>query len=90
MAKNKDKAKAAVLKALEKGKLKSTRDAAKEMRLAQKAAQAYLKKEARINIRLSVPDLTLLKRKAAEEGLPYQTLISSLLHKFVMGRLKSV
>ncbi len=55
-----------------------------------KAAGNYLKKEARINIRLSEADLEGLKQKAAEEGLPYQTLIASVLHKFVSGRLSQI
>ena len=47
------------------------------------------KKEARINIRLPEIDLAGLKAKAEEEGMPYQTLIASVLHKFVNGRLKA-
>lgn len=47
------------------------------------AAQRYMRKDARINIRLSTTDLELLKRRAAEEGLPYQSLIASILHKYV-------
>ena len=70
---------------LEKGKLKRTRNADQEMKIAKKAADQYLKKNSRINIRLSGTDLTLLKRKAAQEGMPYQTLIASVLHKFAAG-----
>jgi len=44
------------------------------------AAERYLRKDARVNIRLSTADLEMLKRRAAEEGLPYQTLIASVLH----------
>lgn len=51
------------------------------------SAIAYLKKDARINIRLSHHDLELIKQKAAYEGLPYQTLIASLLHKYADGNL---
>jgi hypothetical protein len=50
------------------------------------AARATLK-DHRLNIRLAGPVLDGLKTRAAEEGLPYQTLISSVLHKFVSGRL---
>ncbi len=50
-------------------------------------AAATFKKDKRINIRLSVNDLTGLKVKAREEGIPYQTLVSSVLHKYVSGRL---
>lgn len=50
---------------------------------AMEAARRYLRKDARINIRLSTADLDMLKQRAAEEGLPYQSLISSILHKYV-------
>jgi len=76
-------------KALNRGQLKRSRGTRSEIRLAREAAANYLKKDSRINIRLSGTDLDMLKRKAAEEGLPYQTLISSVLHKFVSGRLLS-
>ncbi len=47
-----------------------------------------LRKDKRINIRLSSRDLMQLRKRAMREGVPYQTLISSTLHKFVSGRLK--
>ena len=50
-------------------------------------AKATLRKDKRINIRISERDLELLQRKAIEEGIPYQTLISSLLHKYINGNL---
>ncbi len=53
---------------------------------AESAARRHLKKNARISIRLSSTTLAQLKRRAAEEGLGYQTLISSVLHKYVSGR----
>ena len=45
------------------------------------------KKDARISIRLSSKDLRGLQKQALAEGIPYQTLISSILHKYVEGRL---
>ncbi len=54
---------------------------------AEEAARNYLKKDARMNIRISSADLMMLKRRAAEEGIPYQTLAASILHKYVSGRL---
>jgi predicted DNA binding CopG/RHH family protein len=45
------------------------------------------RKSRNINIRISEPTLAELKRRAEQEGLPYQTLISSILHKYVMNRL---
>jgi len=46
------------------------------------------RKDQRINIRISSKDLEAIQKRALEEGLPYQTLISSLLHKYVSGRLR--
>ena len=51
------------------------------------AAKNTFKKDKRVNIRISEMDLELLQEKALIEGLPYQTLMSSVLHKFVTGRL---
>lgn len=53
----------------------------------QEAARQMLKKDARLNIRISSQDLKNLQKKAMEQGLPYQTFVSSLLHKYVTGRL---
>ena len=50
------------------------------------AARATFKKDKRVNIRISELDLELLKERALIEGLPYQTLMSSVLHKYVTGR----
>lgn len=50
------------------------------------SAQATLRKDKRVNIRISERDLNELQRKAVHEGLPYQTFIASILHKFVNGR----
>ncbi len=58
-----------------------------ELRKYQEAARQMLKKDARLNIRISSQDLKNLQKRAMEEGLPYQTFVSSLLHKFVTGRL---
>ena len=51
---------------------------------------ATLRKDRRVNIRLSSKDLEAIQKPALAEGLPYQTLISSLLHKYASGRLKAV
>lgn len=50
-------------------------------------ASATFKKDRRVNVRISNKDLEALQKRALEEGLPYQTLIASVLHKFVSGRL---
>ena len=53
-------------------------------------AEATFKKGARINIRLSSRDLRAIQSRALKEGIPYQTLVSSVLHKYVDGRLKKM
>ena len=58
-----------------------------EVAIARRAAANYLRKGARINIRLSDSDLKRIKQIAAFEGLPYQTLIASVLHKYSAGHL---
>lgn len=75
-----------VLKAFETGKLKSVATKAELERL-KSAARATSIKDRRVNIRLSSIDLTDIQVKALEEGVPYQTLIASVLHKYVTGKL---
>jgi predicted DNA binding CopG/RHH family protein len=53
-----------------------------------KSAKETLRKDKRINIRLFSKDLDLIKLHASEEGIPYQTLISSILHKFAHKRIR--
>ena len=50
-------------------------------------ARATFKKDRRVNIRISSKDLEALQKRALEEGIPYQTLMASILHKYVGGRL---
>ena len=75
-----------VLDAYEKGKLKSVATKA-ELARFKAAARATAIKDRRVNIRLSAIDLNDIQVKALEEGIPYQTLIASVLHKYVTGRL---
>jgi predicted DNA binding CopG/RHH family protein len=58
-----------------------------EMRKARQYAEATFRKDRRMNIRIAERDLQSLKVKALERGIPYQTLVSSILHKYVMGQL---
>jgi len=53
----------------------------------QACAQTTFKKDRRVNIRISSKNLEALQQKALEEGIPYQTLIGSILHKYLAGRL---
>lgn len=75
-----------LLLAFEQGQLKSIATKA-ELEQLKAAARATGLKDRRVNIRLSSSDLTDIQVKALEEGIPYQTLISSVLHKYVTGRL---
>jgi predicted DNA binding CopG/RHH family protein len=76
-----------LLTAYEKGELKSTSPSKAKLARFKAAATATFLKEKRVNIRLSTPDLMDIQARALEEGMPYQTLIASVLHKFVSGRL---
>lgn len=75
-----------ILSAFESGKLKSVATKA-ELEKFRAAARATAVKDRRVNIRLSSIDLSDIQVKALEEGVPYQTLIASVLHKYVSGRL---
>lgn len=76
-----DKEEQAQLEEIESGKFVSVPDLAEAKRGAIRAAKASLNKTLNINIRLSERDVYKLKAKAAREGLPYQTLAASILHK---------
>ncbi|MHB8679379.1 MAG: hypothetical protein ACYC7G_06560 [Rudaea sp.] len=75
-----------ILADYEAGRLASTAPSKAALRKFQEAARATLIKDRRVNVRLSSPDLLDIQTRAAEEGVPYQTLIASVLHKFVSGR----
>ena len=77
---------AEVLSEFEKGSLKPVATKA-ELSKFKAAAPATAIKDRRVNIRLSSGDLQDIQGKALEEGLPYQTFIASVLHKYVSGRL---
>ena len=75
-----------ILKAYEAGQLKSVASKA-ELAKFRAAARVTAIKDRRVNIRLSSGDLQDIQVKAMEEGMPYQTLIASVLHRYVTGRL---
>ena len=77
-----------VVEAYESGKVKRSRNAARTQQRHQEYAEAMFRKDARINIRLTSKDLRGLQKRALAEGIPYQTLIASVLHKYVEGRLR--
>jgi len=77
----------AILESVESGEWQSVEDAEQAIARYRAYAEATVRKDKRINIRISKRDLNLLKKRALEEGIPYQTLIASILHKYVSGRL---
>ena len=76
-----------ILAAFEQGKLKSVKNGSRELTEHRKVAAATFAKDSRINIRISSKDLRALQKRALAEGMPYQTLIASVLHKFVEGQI---
>jgi len=83
-----DKNEKELLSSFERGEWKSVKDLSRVKKHYQEVATETLRKDKRINIRLSQKDLEGIQAKAAREGMPYQTLISSIIHKFVLGGLK--
>ena len=78
-----------ILKDFEAGEFKSVLTP-KRKKALKTAAEETFKKNKRINIRMSERDLQALQRRALEEGIPYQTLVSSILHKYVSGGLADI
>jgi len=76
-----------ILASFERGEWRSVPNLKKEIARYASYAEASLVKDRRVNIRISSRDLEDIQAKAAEEGIPYQTLMASVLHKFVSGRL---
>ena len=75
-----------MLAAYERDELRSVATKEELTRL-RAAARATGIKDKRVNIRLSTGDLKDIQVRALQEGIPYQTLIASVLHKYVTGRL---
>ena len=77
-----------LLDSVERGEWRSARRVRAERQRYSRYAAATVRKDRRVNIRISTKDLEAIQKRAVEEGLPYQTLIASLLHKYVAGRLR--
>lgn len=73
----------AILESVERGEWSSVGDVAEEKKRYEALAGKMLRKDKRVNIRMSERDLVRFQKKAAEEGIPYQTLMSSVLHKYI-------
>lgn len=74
-----------LLDSVERGEWKTVENFEEQAAFAKAAAENYMRKDARINIRISSSDLARLKEKAAFKGLPYQTFIASVLHEYAAG-----
>lgn len=77
-----------ILDAFESGKMKRVKDAEKLVERHQSHARETVRKDARINIRISSKDLKTLRKQSHMEGIPYQAFIAAILHKYVEGRLR--
>ena len=76
-----------ILESFESGRLRKAENAVEALEEHRAFAEATFKKVSRINIRLSSRDLRALQVRALQEGIPYQTLVTSVLHKFANGQL---
>jgi predicted DNA binding CopG/RHH family protein len=77
-----------LLDSVESGEWRPVKDRGRQVTKYRKYAEATFKKDRRINIRLSSKDLEAIQKRALQEGIPYQTLVASVLHKYVSGRLR--
>ena len=76
-----------ILDAIEMGHWELIKPTKSELAHYAHIAKTTLRKDQRMNIRISRFDLNGIKAKAAEEGLPYQTLVTSIIHKYVSSHL---
>lgn len=83
-----DEEEQALLDSVESGEWKRVTDFDRQVAFAKKTAANSLRKDSRINIRISSGDLSRLKQKAAYKGLPYQTFIASVLHEYAAGHFE--
>jgi len=76
-----------LINSLETDGWKPVKDIESWKTLLSETAVNTLTKDQRMNIRITKKDLDGIKLKAVEEGIPYQTLVASIIHKYVTGRL---
>ena len=76
-----------ILESFEKDEWRPVPELGPAMEGYREAARTTFKKDKRVNIRISQGDLESLQKRALEEGIPYQTLMASILHKYINGRL---
>ena len=83
-----EKSERELLESVESGEWRTVPGKDSELDRYREYARATFRKDRRVNIRISSKDLDALQKRALREGIPYQTLISSILHKFVSGTIK--
>ena len=76
-----------LLESVERGEWKRIPDFQRAAAHYREGARATLRKDKRVNIRMAERDLIRFQKTAVQEGLPYQTFLSSILHKYINGRL---
>lgn len=76
-----------ILAAYEKGLIKTTSPSKKELKEVKSIAENTFRKDRRITIRLYDHDFKGIQKKAMEMGIPYQTLISAMIHRYIEGEL---
>jgi predicted DNA binding CopG/RHH family protein len=76
-----------IVESFEQGEWIPVKDLSKRKKELMQYARNTMRKDKRINIRISERDLIELQRKAVREGLPYQTFVSSIIHKLINGTL---
>lgn len=79
-----------LLESIEQGEWKSARNKTALVKELEETASNTMLKDQRMNIRIGKRDLEGIKAKAMEEGIPYQTLVASIIHKYVSGKLREV
>ena len=77
-----------LMDSIERGEWKSVKNLKDEIEKHRQYARNTLRKDSRVNIRISSRDLEALQAKAVEDGMPYQTLMTSILHRYVTGRMR--
>lgn len=76
-----------ILDGFEREELRSASEVERELQEARQAARNTFNKTRRVNLRMTERDFNLAHSRAREEGIPYQTLLSSVIHKYLSGRL---
>ena len=82
-----DKEEREILDAIENDQWELVKPKMAELDYYAEIARNTFRKDQRMNIRISKADLNRIKAKAAEEGIPYQTLVASIIHKYASGNL---